>query len=72
MILMEYLQKIIIRGKFDIDELVLRENGQTEFDHYSSVPGTTDLLPDIFIDDEVFERVRQLKMQAERRRSPRL
>ncbi|CAG8548358.1 7122_t:CDS:10 [Paraglomus occultum] len=59
-------------GKFHIDELVLREHGQTEFDHYATVPGTTDFLPDLFVDDEVYERIQQLKMQDERRRSPRL
>ena len=37
-------------GNFFVDENVLREEGVTEFDHYSVVPGTKDLLKDFFLD----------------------
>ena len=37
-------------GNFYVDEEVLREEGVTEFDHYSVVPGTKDLLKDFFLD----------------------
>jgi citronellol/citronellal dehydrogenase len=36
-------------GQFLIDEDVLREAGQTEFDHYAVDP-TQPLLPDLFLD----------------------
>jgi citronellol/citronellal dehydrogenase len=37
-------------GNFFVDENVLREEGVTEFDQYSVVPGTKDLLKDFFLD----------------------
>ena len=37
-------------GNFYVDEEVLRAEGVTEFDHYSVVPGTKDLLKDFFLD----------------------
>ena len=37
-------------GNFFVDEDVLREAGITDFDHYSVVPGTKDLLKDFFLD----------------------
>lgn len=37
-------------GNFFIDEEVLRAAGETDFDHYSVVPGTEDLLKDFFLD----------------------
>lgn len=37
-------------GNFYIDEEVLKEAGITDFDHYSVVPGTKDLLKDFFLD----------------------
>jgi len=37
-------------GNFYIDEQVLKEAGITDFDHYSVVPGTKDLLKDFFLD----------------------
>jgi len=37
-------------GNFFVDEEVLREEGVTDFDHYSVVPGTKDLLKDFFLD----------------------
>ena len=37
-------------GSFYVDETVLRENGLTDFDQYSVVPGTKDLLKDFFLD----------------------
>jgi citronellol/citronellal dehydrogenase len=37
-------------GNFFVDEEVLRDEGVTDFDHYSVVPGTKDLLKDFFLD----------------------
>jgi citronellol/citronellal dehydrogenase len=37
-------------GNFYIDEEVLKEAGITDFDHYSVLPGTKDLLKDFFLD----------------------
>lgn len=37
-------------GNFYIDEEVLKSEGVTDFDHYSVVPGTKDLLKDFFLD----------------------
>ena len=37
-------------GNFFVDEEVLREEGVSDFDHYSVVPGTKDLLKDFFLD----------------------
>jgi citronellol/citronellal dehydrogenase len=37
-------------GNFFVDEEVLREAGINDFDHYSVVPGTKDLLKDFFLD----------------------
>ena len=39
-----------VTGNFFVDEEVLREEGVSDFDHYSVVPGTTDLLKDFFLD----------------------
>jgi citronellol/citronellal dehydrogenase len=39
-----------ITGNFFIDELVLTEHGQTDFDRYAVVPGTRDLIKDLFVD----------------------
>jgi citronellol/citronellal dehydrogenase len=38
-----------VTGNFFIDETVLREVGVTDFDKYSVVPGTRQLLPDLFL-----------------------
>jgi len=38
-------------GNFAIDEDVLREVGIKEFDHYAEVPGSSNLMPDFFLDD---------------------
>ena len=37
-------------GNFYVDEEVLREAGESDFDKYSVVPGTKDLLKDFFLD----------------------
>ena len=37
-------------GNFYVDEEVLRGEGITDFDQYSVVPGTKDLLKDFFLD----------------------
>ena len=37
-------------GQFFIDEQVLAANGVTDLDRYAVVPGTRDLLPDLFLD----------------------
>jgi citronellol/citronellal dehydrogenase len=37
-------------GNFFIDETVLREEGQTNFDEYAVVPGTTSFIPDLFVE----------------------
>ncbi|RKP27783.1 short chain dehydrogenase [Syncephalis pseudoplumigaleata] len=47
-------------GNFCIDELVLREEGVTDFDKYSVVPGTKDFQLDFFIDDASYQRLREL------------
>lgn len=39
-----------VTGNFFVDEEVLREDGVTDFDHYSVVPGTKELLKDFFLD----------------------
>jgi citronellol/citronellal dehydrogenase len=39
-----------VSGNFFVDEEVLREEGVTDFDQYSVVPGTKDLLKDFFLD----------------------
>lgn len=38
-----------VSGNFLIDEDVLRHRGVTDFDHYSVVPGSASLMPDLFI-----------------------
>ncbi|KAI9593268.1 short-chain dehydrogenase/reductase SDR [Syncephalis fuscata] len=47
-------------GNFCIDEIVLREQGVTDFDKYAMVPGTKDFQLDFFIDDESYQRLRDL------------
>jgi citronellol/citronellal dehydrogenase len=37
-------------GNFFIDDTLLAEHGVTDFDRYSVVPGTTDFIPDFFVD----------------------
>ncbi|WP_088281609.1 NAD(P)-dependent oxidoreductase [Ideonella sp. A 288] len=37
-------------GNFFIDDTLLAANGVTDFDRYAVVPGTTDLIPDFFVD----------------------
>jgi citronellol/citronellal dehydrogenase len=44
------LQDSSITGQFYIDDAVLAAHGVTDFDGYSVVPGTTDFIPDFFVD----------------------
>jgi citronellol/citronellal dehydrogenase len=37
-------------GNFFIDDTLLAEHGETDFERYAVVPGTRDLIPDFFID----------------------
>jgi citronellol/citronellal dehydrogenase len=37
-------------GNFFIDDAVLAEHGETDFDRYAVTPGTRDLVPDFFVD----------------------
>ncbi len=39
-----------VSGNFFIDDVLLREHGVTDLDRYSVVPGTTDFIPDFFVD----------------------
>jgi citronellol/citronellal dehydrogenase len=39
-----------VSGNFFIDDTWLAENGVTDLDRYSVVPGTTDFIPDFFVD----------------------
>lgn len=47
-------------GNFVIDEILLRENGVKDFEQYSCVPGSTEFMPDFFVEDDVMERVKEL------------
>jgi len=38
-----------VTGRFFLDEEVLREAGVEDFDHYAVVPGTRELMPDLFV-----------------------
>ena len=42
-------------GNFFVDETLLREHGVTDFDQYSVVPGTKDLMLDFFLDENITE-----------------
>jgi citronellol/citronellal dehydrogenase len=37
-------------GNFFIDDVLLRQHGMTDLDRYSVTPGTTDFIPDFFVD----------------------
>jgi citronellol/citronellal dehydrogenase len=37
-------------GNFFIDDTLLRAHGVTDFEQYSVTPGTTDFIPDFFVD----------------------
>jgi citronellol/citronellal dehydrogenase len=39
-----------VTGNFFIDDVLLRERGVTDFERYSVMPGTKDLIPDFFVD----------------------
>jgi len=39
-----------VTGNFFIDDALLSEHGITDLDRYAVVPGTQDLIPDLFID----------------------
>ncbi|CAG8759821.1 17637_t:CDS:2, partial [Cetraspora pellucida] len=47
-------------GNFVIDEAILREHGQTKFDHYSTKPGVNDMTFDLFVDDKIIDKMRAL------------
>ena len=49
-------------GNFGIDESILREEGMTDFSQYAAVPGTTEFMPDFFLDDfdEYYEGKRKV------------
>ncbi|KXN66120.1 short-chain dehydrogenase/reductase SDR [Conidiobolus coronatus NRRL 28638] len=51
----------LFTGNFCIDEIVLRENGQTKFEQYAQIPGTQDFGYDGFIDDIYFQRLDAIK-----------
>lgn len=38
-------------GNFVVDEEILREEGCGDMDQYAAVPGTSDLMPDFFLDE---------------------
>ena len=40
----------ITTGNFFIDDELLRSHGVTDFERYSVTPGTTDFIPDFFVD----------------------
>jgi len=40
-------------GNFFVDEALLRQQGVTDFDQYAVVPGTTDLMLDFFLDENL-------------------
>jgi len=46
-------------GNFFIDEKLLRQQGVTDFDQYSVVPGTKDLMLDFFVEENISELQRQ-------------
>jgi citronellol/citronellal dehydrogenase len=37
-------------GNFFIDDALLAQHGETDFDRYAVTPGTQDLIPDFFVD----------------------
>lgn len=39
-----------VSGNFFVDEEVLRDEGVTDFEQYSVIPGTKDLIKDFFLD----------------------
>jgi len=39
-----------VTGNFYIDDALLAERGETDFERYSVTPGTKDLIPDFFVD----------------------
>ena len=44
------LQRPSISGNFFIDDEVLASEGITDLDQYAVVPGTTEFLPDLYLD----------------------
>jgi hypothetical protein len=40
-------------GNFFVDETLLRQQGVTDFEQYSVVPGTTDFMFDYFLDENL-------------------
>ncbi|KAI9228879.1 MAG: short chain dehydrogenase [Piptocephalis tieghemiana] len=52
-------------GNFLVDEVFLRESGFSNLDKYACVPGSKDFLPDFFVEDQIFERVAELRRRDE-------
>ncbi|CAG8613806.1 16612_t:CDS:2, partial [Funneliformis caledonium] len=59
-------------GNFVLDEVILREHGQTEFDHYLVTPGNRDLALDYFIEEEVFNKLKLLWKEDAKKKDPKL
>ncbi|CAI2176294.1 4073_t:CDS:2 [Funneliformis geosporum] len=59
-------------GNFVLDEIILREHGQTEFDQYLVTPGNRDLALDYFIEDEVFNKLKLLWKEDAKKKNPKL
>jgi citronellol/citronellal dehydrogenase len=48
-------------GNFVIDEILLREHGVKDMDQYACVPGSTEFMPDFFVDEDTMDRVEALR-----------
>ncbi|CAG8434555.1 5353_t:CDS:10 [Diversispora eburnea] len=59
-------------GNFVIDEVILRENGQTKFDHYSVIPGNIDLQADLFVDEKLCDKMRALWKESSHKKDSKL
>ncbi|RHZ49569.1 hypothetical protein Glove_519g93 [Diversispora epigaea] len=59
-------------GNFLIDEAILRENGQTKFDHYSVIPGNIDLQEDLFVDKKLCDKMRVLWKEGSHKKDSKL
>ena len=52
-------------GNFFVDETLLRQHGVTDFDQYSAVPGTTEFMPDFFIDENISQIQKHERMMSQ-------
>ncbi|CAG8517889.1 14264_t:CDS:10 [Gigaspora margarita] len=59
-------------GNFVIDEIILREHGQTEFDHYATRPGAKDMTIDLYVDDEIVNLAKTLQEAKSHKKSSKL